>query len=285
MLPGGKRSREQVSPKSTAAEGQTKKQKAIRMADSDLDPNQTVGNLPMQVLLQAFDGLLRNALEGIKVDIKNTKEEVKLLRKENEELKNAVAKIHTEQLKDKQRINLLETRAKRTTLIIKGLEVNTNPTDEVVKLCRQQLKLSDDIEILNASKMYERAGKMTVATEFANMNSVATILRATVNLTDTSITIDKELTSAGKERRMAMQQLKYEILKVDKTKLLVLRGDQLKVGKEKKFYWKSDHLMCDGKDGKNELCRIYNNMFSNIPFKFNELVEKARIGGKRLTAK
>lgn len=239
----------------------------------NVDIHQPVGNMPMGALLSAFEGLLNKTMEGFAATLDKTIHEVGQLRKENNELRAEVVELKCQMCDDKNRIEWLEQQARKLNLIIRGLPNSVNPNAEVQKLLKDTLKISGGVDIQSVKKLYDEGNNMTVILELADANSVANILKSTRNLSKTKISIEKDLTKGGRERRAAMAQLRKEILQTDKNKLITLRGDQLKI-ENKYFYWKSGELMCENKNGKNELSEMYKNNFEKVNFSFKDLIDK-----------
>lgn len=213
-------------------------------------------------------------MNEIREDIKRTTEEVILLKTENAELKVEVEKLKKERLEDRKRIQQMESASKKYNLLIRGLAFNKDATVEVLKLFKQKLQIQEDVPIRDVKIISKFKGEMSVLVELICFDAVAKVLRETKKLTGTNISIQRDLTEEGKKRRSAMMCLKSEILKVDKSQLLVVQGDKLKVGKAV-FYWRAGNLMFEDKDGVAEIKNIYKKDFKEINFDYNILIELA----------
>lgn len=152
----------------------------------------------------------------------------------------------------------IQKRQKRDNVIIKGLNSNQAPKEAVKTLCENVLR-TPEVKIKNAHKTFERNGKMTVVAELECEEMVHQVLRNSSNLRGTTISVDKDLTKDGLEKKSAMFSLKRSLTEMDASKKVLVRNERMRVDNEW-FHWNNNKcLMSNQTEGKEMLGRIYNN--------------------------
>lgn len=263
-----KRSRAHLSPESP--ENFRRKSKINKM-----DNQQPVGNIPMNELLGAFRDMLKEEMVDVSMKLQGIGEELQTLKQENTELKRTISELKKHQEEDRKKIEILDQISRRNKLIFRNLPKNERPTEEVQKLCKDTLNISGGVNINYVRKLNEKGESMTVLVELADQNCISKVLQSTKLLKGTRIGVERDLTRNAQDKRLAMSHLKNQILQEDKSKLIALRGENLKI-ENKVFYWKSEIFTCGNQNGITELEKLYNKKFVNVNFNFRYLLQAVK---------
>lgn len=204
------------------------------------------------------------------------------LRKEIDELKEVNEKITKEMLEWKEKTLLLERdltqidrRQKRSNIVLRGLNDSQAPRATVEDLCSNVLKV-DDVKVKDVRKTFQKNGKMTVVAELADADMVNSVLKSTVNLKGSSISIDRDLTRESREKKSVMMKLKKDLLEQDTSKKIIVRDDRLKVDNNW-FYWNADKQLKSGSlEGRTALQNIYRNseVINNLELDYSKIFKK-----------
>lgn len=250
----------------------------------ELNEDEHVGNMPIKTLLSAFEGMLQKSMQVMSIEIKKNNETLIEIKNQNMALKTEIALLKQQQINNRKRIEKLEIMFKRNNLVIRGIPANVNMEEEVRKLFNNVLKINKEVQLKYFKKIYEAFGKMTVIVEFLDFNDALLVLASSKNLKNTGIYIDKDLSNEAIERRNAMLQLRKQIINIDASKRILIRGDMLKIGTDN-FYWKNEQLMNKENCGINELCKLYNNNLHRVNFNYNDLINMSKMKYKNSTQK
>lgn len=159
-------------------------------------------------------------------------------------------------------------------IIIRGLESQKSIYDAVRKFFKNELKIGKSVEIEQARKMFENQNKMTVMVELRSISMVAEVFKHTKNLAGKSIYVERELGADRRQNKSIMLELKRDILKMDKTKRVTVKDDLIIVDGKRLFWSKEKKLMCDEKLGEEVLKQIYGEKIISITLDYNKIFNK-----------
>ncbi|KNC25152.1 hypothetical protein FF38_01739 [Lucilia cuprina] len=162
-----------------------------------------------------FKSIIKEGNREVLDKLINLTGEVISLKKENENLKQKIVTLRTENESDRKRKARLEDQVKCKYLIFKVVSNNKSTINEVKKVCRDILDISD-INIFKAVKKLLDSVQSTYA-----------VLGKTKKLKGTDIYIEKDLNEERQRDKRAMLMLKKNVIKISKIHCIVLREDQM----------------------------------------------------------
>lgn len=247
----------------------------------------SVGNMEVEELMSVMKSTMNNLLEEkianlpSKTDIEEIKsgialnsKEINELRQENIKLKEEIATLKHVQEEDKSTIRWLEHQIKNNKLVFKGVMVEANPMNSVMKICVEKLKVQPQIKsarILAKSNYYH-----TIIAEFDSEETVLQILRSTKNLAGTKLSVDRDLNPRRQRNKTAMLMIRRRILLETTKHAIVVRDDKLKI-KDKIFSWNNNNELVRGKENAEVILKNlygddlkttnFNNIFQEIKSK------------------
>lgn len=213
-------------------------------------------------------------IEEIKSGIALNSKEINELRQENIKLKEEIATLKHVQEEDKSTIRWLEHQIKNNKLVFKGVMIEANPMNSVMKICVEKLKVQPQIKsarILAKSNNYH-----TIIAEFDSEETVLQILRSTKNLAGTKLSVDRDLNPRRQRNKTAMLMIRRRILLETTKHAIVVRDDKLKI-KDKIFSWNNNNELVCGKENAEVILKDlygddlkttnFNNIFQEIKSK------------------
>lgn len=242
----------------------------------DLDA--PVNNVPLRELLGAFQGIIENSLDKFKNVIREEfKEDIAVVKSQNQELKELVAELKNDLEHEKKKIEFLDVKSRRNNLIFRNLPINPDIHMEVGKVIHEKLKIAEKIPTMHVAKVGGKGNTMDLKVEFCNQQDIIKIFKKIKELKGTNIAVDRDLTKNAQEKKSAMLILRRQLRDVlGNLENVVVRGDKLKVN-QTIFYWKDDQLMTGNKSGEVEIKKILKNDLRNIVFSLSSLLEKSKV--------
>lgn len=156
-------------------------------------------------------------------------------------------------------------------MIIKGLEKCNNPTDAVKKLCNDTLQ-ANNIQIASARTIFERNGKVGVAVEFQTEENVFSIFRNVKKIANTTITIERNLTSDKQLDKRVLLKLKKDLRNADREIKVLVRDDRIKIGDQWLSWNDQKELMCGNRSAKEVLQALYGDKLNLINFSYHDII-------------
>lgn len=242
--------------------GQMKATDLMKMMSSLLD--QKIINLPTKA-----------DIDEVNKNIGQVKTEVEQLKMENTELKDEIKKLKESQQLYERRVDSIQDDLYKKKIIIKGLENQDFPQEVVINMLKEKLNIEDQIETDAVRKLFVNKGKMTVLVEMRTADMALEILKRSRNLAGSSIYIERDLPIQRRKSKKMMLVLRRSILTLCKDKKVQVRGDALFVD-GKSFKWRNNILMCDDKNGKDELVNIYGSIINDLCVDYNAILCKVR---------
>lgn len=247
------------------------------------DSQEQVGNMNvsdlMLLMTSSLAGLLDDKLknlptkgdiEGIKTEMGVLSSKVAELTEENHALKEKILKLEAQREQDMKDIKHVVNTQKRKSLVIKGLEKNRIPSEEVKKLCSETLQIQN-IQIASTKVLFEHNGKIGVAVEFQTEDNVRYILNNIKKLQNSSVSIERDLNSERQADKKALLKLKKNLLSIDQTHRIVVRDDRMKIG-DNWLKWNSEkQLICGDKNGFEVLVALYGNKISSSNLNYYDI--------------
>lgn len=153
-------------------------------------------------------------IEEIKVEIGAVNSEVTNLRLENKQLKEELDKVKKESDENIRDLNWLQHQIQSRNIFIRGLNVSSSPTKEVITMFKDKLEISPKIR--SARKIFENNGKMTVIVEMETAISIQDVLKNTRKLAGTDIYIERDIIPKKQQMKKVSLLLKKKILAISK---------------------------------------------------------------------
>lgn len=262
-------------------------QKAKRKLAETSPEIATVGNMSTAALMKLMNDTMSMLLDKkianlptksdimeIKNNIEGVKEEVTRLSEENKTMKAEIKLLKEINDANERKLERLDVQSRRKNIIVRGLPLKSSLYGAVKDFFRNKLKINMDVEIEYVKKLKQANDKMTVLIELKSGKMIADIFKNTKHLAGSTIFVERDLCGIRLERKKIMMQLKKEILQVDKSKKIGIRGDQLVVGGKIFFWTGNDELMCGQRKGKEVLAEEYGVVAQNILLDYNNLLSK-----------
>lgn len=227
----------------------------------------------------------KDDLVKITNELTDVKAKVSALEEENSALKHALNKVIKDQDLDRKKIQYLEEQVKKKSLILRNIPANRSVKEAAQSVCRNNLKMQNNVEIITTRWLGEKQDKMTVAVELATESMVDEVLKHAKNLAGTAISISRDLTSEKQQQRKAMVQLKSQLLGINESKQVLIRENKLKVD-DKWYHWNQHkRLVCGKADGLRELTKSYGDAFASLPIiSYDDLLQKSASKNPNATA-
>lgn len=265
---------------------QTPNSQSAKRNREDTSPNSAdngsaVGTLSVKDLMSLMSSLMDEKLTNIptKKDIEDIKTNVGELstkfdglKLENEYLKKEVTELKFEREKDHQQINYLQEHIKRNNIIFKGIEAKTTLEDAVKDCCKENLKLTQDINLLSTRKMYEKDGKIGVVAEFSSGEMVKEVFKNTKNLAGSKIIVERDLTHEKQQDKRVMLEIKKKLKKINQNTRVMVRSARIKIG-ENWFWWNKQKKFVSGTNNVNMLLKtLYGEGINSVNFNYYEIL-------------
>lgn len=265
---------------------QTPNSQSAKRNREDTSPNSAdngsaVGTLSVKDLMSLMSSLMDEKLTNIptKKDIEDIKTNVGELstkfdglKLENEYLKKEVTELKFEREKDHQQINYLQEHIKRNNIIFKGIEAKTTLEDAVKDCCKENLKLTQDINLLSTRKMYEKDGKIGVVAEFSSGEMVKEVFQNTKNLAGSKIIVERDLTHEKQQDKRVMLEIKKKLKKINQNTRVMVRSARIKIG-ENWFWWNKQKKFVSGTNNVNMLLKtLYGEGINSVNFNYYEIL-------------
>ena len=128
------------------------------------------------------------------------------------------------------------------------------------------------VEIVLASKIYERNGKLSVIAEFHTEQAVQEVMRNKKNLVGSNIFIEFDLNS--ERQKNVMLELKKDILHRSKAKRVNAFEDKLVI-ETKTFVWnRQNKLECEKRNAEDVLKELYGTEMNGLNVSYETLLKK-----------
>lgn len=246
----------------------------------------TVGEMSVNDLMVLMQGSIAKTIdeklttlptkddfEKITTKVEDVSEKLNSLTTENQMLKEKIRSLEEAKGMTDRRMIILEDSIKRKNIIIRGIESQQSVYKAVQNLFTQILKMKS-FDIVSTRKIFEKDNKMTVIAELKNEKMVADVLKNTKNLAGSNIFIEVDLNCDRLQHKKIMLQLKHEILKINKSKKVLVRNDKIKVG-ERWLHWDNKNMLIYNKESAEKILNeIYGEDGAKIDINYNSLLKK-----------
>lgn len=265
---------------------QTPNSQSAKRNREDTSPNSAdngsaVGTLSVKDLMSLMSSLMdekliniptKKDIEDIKTNVGELSTKFDGLKLENEYLKKEVTELKFEREKDHQQINYLQEHIKRNNIIFKGIEAKTTLEDAVKDCCKENLKLTQDINLLSTRKMYEKDGKIGVVAEFSSGEMVKEVFQNTKNLAGSKIIVERDLTHEKQQDKRVMLEIKKKLKKINQNTRVMVRSARIKIG-ENWFWWNKQKKFVSGTNNVNMLLKtLYGEGINSVNFNYYEIL-------------
>lgn len=218
-----------------------------------------VSDLTVDGLQTIIKNMMEAALVNVatKENIQEFKNEILVLKNENIELKGELSRLRLQ-------LEHIDRENRQKKLLFKGLDDTPKVREAIQEVMSTKLKMSSPIPIGKATKMYSSGGKMTVMLECLSHDDTWKVLNNSRNLIGTTISIDRDLSVSERDQRRKLVHIKKEIEQIDNSKIVRVRGNQLKI-ENHTFHWRNDtDFVCGKYSGLEKLKQIYGKDFSRM---------------------
>lgn len=241
----------------------------------------SVGSLSVQDLMKLMSSLMDEKLTNMKQNV----EEIKLnasglsskldeVKTENECLRKEVIQLRDEKEKDHQQIMYLQEHIKRNNIIFQGIAYGKSLEDAVKTCCKENLKMSQEINLLSTRKLYENDGKMGVVAEFSSGEVVKEVFKNVKNLAGSKIIIERDLSIEKQQDRRVFLEIKKSFRELKGKHHILVRNEKMKIG-DKWFWWnKNKNLVCGTDDVTKVLENLFGQAFKSVNINYNEILTK-----------
>lgn len=265
---------------------QTPNSQSAKRNREDTSPNSAdngsaVGTLSVKDLMSLMSSLMdekliniptKKDIEDIKTNVGELSTKFDGLKLENEYLKKEVTELKFEREKDHQQINYLQEHIKRNNIIFKGIDAKTTLEDAVKDCCKENLKLTQDINLLSTRKMYEKDGKIGVVAEFSSGEMVKEVFQNTKNLAGSKIIVERDLTHEKQQDKRVMLEIKKKLKKINQNTRVMVRSARIKIG-ENWFWWNKQKKFVSGTNNVNMLLKtLYGEGINSVNFNYYEIL-------------
>lgn len=218
--------------------------------------------------------IIKDSNDDMRCMLATVTKDVGIIKNETQMLKEEIKKMKEERERDQQKLYQVEDQLKKRNLIFKGVGSQNSLGDAVRKVCKDELKMRCEVEIISTRKLFESNGKMAVVAEFRSEQMVVDVLKHTKNLAGSMISIEYDLNSNRQQKKKVMLELKKNILAFSKKHKVSVRNDKLRVA-DKWFSWSKDHKLVCGKDAAGDIFKtLYDDLLESIKFDYEFLVNK-----------
>ncbi|KAF6205126.1 hypothetical protein GE061_019293 [Apolygus lucorum] len=206
-------------------------------------------------LMAGFKGMLEREIGKVRADIngltgtveslvnaaRDTENEVKVLRSENENLRKHVMSI--------------EERIRQNNIVITGFEnTEENLKDGLMKLFTEILGVGDPLDVTQVFRLGKGPTNPILVT-MATTSMVYLVLSKTKALKNAGIYISRDMHPGQRNRVNKTLKLRWEIRKICPSLQMKMFRDILEIGNQK-YEWSSKGLVCGELDGAEELKKI-----------------------------
>lgn len=232
-------------------------------------------------MMEAFRAMMGEELDkrlsniATKTDLDVIKTEVSELREDNKKIKSELNTVQQKLSESERRLESIERKNCEKRLIWRGLKISDNLSMEVRKVCQEVLKVPEEIIIEKVEQIGKNSKNPAILVEFAKKEDVNKVLLQTKQLKGTKISIDRELTKTGWERKKMLLKARKIIKEIDNSKVIKIIGDKMKI-ENKVFLWRNSKLYYGDADATTELEKMYNKNFSHLYSEVDKLEDKRR---------
>lgn len=226
--------------------------------DQDATGQQTRGQL-LDDIGKLLDKKLANLVT--KQDIALLTKQIEELKEENEALKIEVVKLKDREVRIASKLIDLESRARRNNLIFRGIHVTEQTKDYkrlVAKFCEEKLNMGKNVWVNRAHPLdYDKGA---IIAHFPEDSAIEYIMSQTQNLKGTNFYIHRDFPQEIRVKRARLAAVRSEVKRVAGWRRMPLVYDHVYINNIR-FSWEDDKLMAGKDDGAEKLRAMFKHDF------------------------
>lgn len=195
-------------------------------------------------LIGRFSGVMDEKIKTLvqelptKADFAVVNDEIKDLRRENQELKNELQILKAELGGVQENIKLLDSRSRNSNLIFTGLECTENSSlhEVVTDFIRNILGVEDELMIADVVRLGRGRDRNPLLVKFVRGSDISKIFGKTRCLRGTAFGVDRDYSENVRAIRGKLFQIRKEIRKIKPDLRVTVRSEFLIVGTHR-FTW------------------------------------------------
>ncbi|XP_041449361.1 uncharacterized protein LOC121404196 isoform X1 [Drosophila obscura] len=225
---------------------------------------------------QRFDKLAtKEDIGTLKSQLESVSDQIETLKAENETLKRDFHQLKSDREQDRKELSRLEQSSKARNLIFKGLEKEDATKEGVEKLLRGKMAILN-VSVRETRELYQRNNKMGVLVEMENASAINEVIKNGKKLAGSSVYIDRDLSQQQQENKLALMQLKKELVSINKNHRAFVKNDQICVEGKWVSFNNAHELTCKGKPANSILKELYGAALDETDITHTRLLTKAR---------
>lgn len=221
-----------------------------------------------------------------KKDLFEFKKELHQLQVSNDQTLEIVNQLKRDREADRRNIETLEKTLRARNLIFRGISKRQRPNlnQTINDILNDILKVMPMIRVERTVVVGTERESLVVLVQFLSTLDVHKVLINTAKLKGTAISIERDLTTEGRQRKSKLLAIKRyircKLVGIDDKKISIrVIGDQMRIG-DSKFNWRNENLWCGQLLGSVKLNDIFQYKFSENEFvNFNFVESNANRSG------